>query len=466
MLTLQFWGAAGEVTGSCFLLQVGKHRLLVDCGLIQGRPADEARNRQPFPFPAEQLDAVILTHAHLDHSGRLPLLLKAGFRGPIYAHHGTRDLCRIMLRDAGYINEKEAEWENRKRRRKGLRSVTPLYTMAEAQNTLDFFHPQPYDQHREILPGVEVTLRDAGHILGSSIVELRLQHAGTRRKLVFSGDLGHRGAPIMRDPVFIQQADLVVMESTYGNRAHRGWQATWEELAGVLRAASRDGGNILIPAFAVGRTQDLLYAFARHYEAWDMGRWEVFLDSPLAIEATEIYSRHTDLYDEDARHFWRSGNNPFLLPNVHISRSAEESMAINRIRSGAIIIAGSGMCEGGRIKHHLKHNAWRDNCHIVIVGFQVAGTLGRALVDGAGHIRLWGEAIKREATVHTLGGFSAHADQHGLLNWYGHFHERPPLALVHGEQEATATLRRHLEEQGSTVHTPQYGTSLDLRQFR
>ncbi len=463
MPTIQFFGAAGAVTGSCFLLRFGGCQVLVDCGLIQGLPVDEARNFEPFPFEPAEIDAVILTHAHLDHSGRLPLLIKRGFTGPIYCHAATRDLCEVMLRDAAYINEKEVEWENRKRRRKGLKLREPLYTMADAEYTLRNLSPLPYHKRCRLLPGLELQLQDAGHILGSCIAEVWIQEGSIERKLVFSGDLGHMGAPVMRDPERVEEADLVIMESTYGDRRHRSWEATWEELSEILDSASRSGGNILIPAFAVGRTQDLLYSFGRYFQEWDMKHWTVFLDSPMAIEATEVYSRHPDLYDAEARHFYSGGRKPFTPPNLHISRTAEQSMAINDIRSGAIVIAGSGMCDGGRIKHHFKHNIWRSNCHVIFVGFQAEGTLGRRLVEGASHIRLWGETVKVGAQIHTLGGFSAHADQHGLLAWYGAFEGDPPLVLVHGEEKARWELAAQVEKRfASKVTLPRYGQILDL----
>jgi metallo-beta-lactamase family protein len=462
MLEIEFWGAAGEVTGSCYLLRVGSKQLLVDCGLIQGRPVDEARNREPFPFDISAIDAVVLTHAHLDHCGRLPLLVKAGYRGPIYTHHGSRDLCSIMLRDAAYINEKEAEWHNREQGLRGQRQAAPLYNRDDAEAALELFVPFPYDSKRDILPGVALRLRDAGHILGASIVELWLQHQGVKKRVVFSGDLGHKGAPVMRDPTLIEKADLVIMESTYGDRLHRGWQATWDEMASILQQAHRDGGNVLIPSFAVGRTQDILFTLTRNYEVWQMNQWTVFLDSPLAIEATEIYSHHTNCYEEEAQQFWHHSDNPFMLPNLHISRYAEESMAINDIRSGALVIAGSGMCTGGRIKHHLKHNVWRDNCHLIIVGFQVEGTVGRALVDGARTIRLWGEEVEVNATIHTVGGFSAHADALGLREWYHHIQGSPPLVLIHGEENARETLADSLRAEQVAVYTPGYGDTIDL----
>ncbi len=465
-MQLRFHGAVGgEVTGSCYHISVGGQQLLIDCGLIQGRPQDEARNRDPFPFDIKRIDAVILTHAHLDHSGRLPLLIKSGYRGPVYTHEATRDLCRIMLRDAAYINEKEAEWENRKRERKGLEERHPLYTMQDAEVTMGQFHPLPYNRSVELLPGVTLQLRDAGHILGAAIVELWLTEGGERRKIVFSGDLGHSGAPVMHDPTPIAEADLVVMESTYGDRLHRDWTETWRELRAIIDDAAEHGGNILIPSFAVGRSQDLLYAFARHYDEWAMQRWAIFLDSPMAIEATEVYRHHSGLLDEETRKLF-ANQRPFSLPNLHLTRRAEESMAINQLRSGAIVIAGSGMCDGGRIKHHFKHHIWRRNCHVVIVGFQVQGTLGRTLVDGARHIRLWGETIKVGAKIHTLGGFSAHADHEELLSWYGAIRGRPPVLLTHGEENARAQLEVSLRQRlQSRVLMPGSDDSFDLQQL-
>lgn len=463
MATLQFHGAAGEVTGSCYMLRTGNLQVLIDCGLIQGRPVDEARNFESFPFEPKDIDAVILTHAHLDHSGRIPLLIKRGFKGPVYTHGATRDLCQIMLRDAAYINEKEVEWENKKRLRKGLRLREPLYDYNDVDIALQYFHPLTYNEKRELLPGVSIRLQDAGHILGSSIVELWVQEGGMKRKLVFSGDLGHLDAPVMRDPVRLTNADLVIMESTYGDRVHRSWQETWEEMADILDTATRHGGNILIPAFAVGRTQDLLYSFGRHFSEWGMKHWTVFLDSPLAIEATEVYSRHPELYDAEARAFFSGGRKPFTPPNLHISRTAEQSMAINHIRSGAIIIAGSGMCDGGRIKHHFKHNIWRRDCHVIIVGFQAEGTLGRRLVDGAGHIRLWGETVKVSARIHTLGGLSAHADHDGLLAWYEAFEGRPTVALTHAEENGRSRFAVSLRQRlGIEAILPERGDIIDL----
>ncbi|MGB5457082.1 MAG: MBL fold metallo-hydrolase [Gammaproteobacteria bacterium] len=462
-MNVQFFGAAEEVTGSCHLVTVGENRILLDCGLIQGRRSDEERNKLAFPFDPGSIDAVVLSHAHIDHSGRLPMLLKGGFNGPVYTHRASRDLCRIMLKDSAFLNEKDVEWENRTRLRKGLKPVEALYTIEDASAALSLFKGLVYGKKIKILPNVTLRLNDAGHILGSSIVELWLDDGRQVRKLVFSGDLGRPGMPILQDPAKIKQADLVIMESTYGDRLHRSWEETLTEIESVVQNTTNSRGNILIPAFAVGRTQEILYMFAKYYTDWKLDRWQVFLDSPLAIEATRVFTRHSDLFDQDMMDLWRKNQAQAILPNLHISRTSNQSMALNRIQSGAIIIAGSGMCSGGRIKHHLKHNIWRRECEVVISGFQAQGTLGRALVDGAKYIRLWGETVRVAAGVHTVGGLSAHADQLGLRNWYANFEQRPPVMLVHGETVALESLAERLQQDlNAPVTIAKYGQRLDL----
>jgi len=444
---LTFHGAAGEVTGSCHLLEAAGSRVLLDCGLIQGNPKDEARNFEPFPFDPKSIDAVVLSHAHIDHSGRLPLLIKSGFRGKIFTHAASVDLCQVMLRDSGYLQEKDAEWENRKRERKGLKLVQPLYTMQDAEHAMDAFVALEYAKPLQLAPNIELCLHDAGHILGSSIVDISVTEKGRRKRLVFSGDLGQTGVPILRDPAIIRNADLLLLESTYGDRCHKDQAATYREIAEVLREADERNGKILIPAFAVGRTQELLYLFARHHQEWGMQNWQIFLDSPLAIRATEIYEKHHRIYDKEAAALYNNEGFREVLPQLRYVRTPEESIALNQIHSGAIIIAGSGMCTGGRIRHHLKHNAWRKNTHIMIVGFQARGTTGRALVDGARYIRLWGETIKVAAQVHTIGGMSAHADQRDLVQWLSHFTPLPATYLVHGEEKALAGLQAAIQAQ-------------------
>ena len=462
-IEVEFLGATGEVTGSCHLVTVGRFKILLDCGLIQGRAKDEARNRQAFPFDPAAIDVVVLSHAHIDHSGRLPLLIKAGFRGPVYTHRACRDLCRIMLKDSAFLYEKDVQWENRKRARKGLKSVEAMYTVEDAKLAMKQFKGLVYQQKKHILPNVTLRLNDAGHILGSSIVELWLEDQGQQRKLVFSGDLGRSGMPILEDPEVICDADLVIMESTYGDRLHRSWDETQKEIAEVLTIATNGRGNILIPAFSVGRTQEILYLFAKYYKQWQLDRWQIFLDSPLAIEATRIFMNNSDLFDDDMQALFQQNKQQSILPNLHISRTTNQSIALNRVHSGAIIIAGSGMCSGGRIKQHLKHNIWRSNCHVIISGFQARGTLGRKLVDGAKRIKLWGETVQVAASIHTIGGLSAHADQTGLKNWYSNFNNHPQLVLVHGEPQAQERLSKVLQaELNVKVIIAKRGQKVDL----
>jgi len=462
-IEIEFFGATGEVTGSCHLVTVGNHKILLDCGLIQGRAKDEARNRESFPFDPASIDVVVLSHAHIDHSGRLPLLVKSGFKGSIFTHRACRDLCRIMLKDSAFLNEKDVQWENRKRARKGLNLIEAMYTVKDAQIALKQFKRLVYQQKKRILPKVTLCLNDAGHILGSSIVELWLEDEGQQRKLVFSGDLGRSGMPILEDPAIISDADLVIMESTYGDRLHRSWDETQKEISEVLSIATKGNGNILIPAFSVGRTQEILYLFAKYYKQWGLDRWQIFLDSPLAIEATRIFMNNSDLFDDDMQALFKKNMQKSILPNLHISRTTNQSMALNRVHSGAIIIAGSGMCSGGRIKQHLKHNVWRSDCHVIISGFQARGTLGRKLVDGAKHITLWGESMQVAASIHTVGGLSAHADQAGLKNWYGNFKNRPRIVLVHGEPQAQECLSDVLQKElNANVTIAKYRQKINL----
>lgn len=444
-MNIKFFGATREVTGSCYLLQVNNKNILLECGMLQGSYKNAQHNHDDFPFDVADLDAVIVSHAHLDHSGRLPMLIKEGFHGNIYTHNASKDLCEIMLVDSAYIHEKEAHWENKKRERKGLPLIEPLYTIAEAETTLQYFQGLNYDEKLDICQGVSLTLRDAGHIIGSAIVELALTENQLTKKVVFSGDLGHSNAPILRNPYKIRHADLVIMESTYGDRLHRSWKETWQEMGQIIANAKSSKGNILIPAFTVGRTQEVLYEFAQHFEQWQLGDWQIFLDSPMGIKATNVYAKYREVYDEKAVNIDNHHNGIFDLPNLHISETTEYSMKINQIDSGAIIIAGSGMCTGGRIKHHFKHNIWRENAHVIIVGFQARSTLGRSLVDGCESINLWGEKIQVKANIHTIGGFSAHADQQGLLDWYQNFENTPPVVLVHGEEEAMEVLAQKLK---------------------
>ncbi|QDH69491.1 MBL fold metallo-hydrolase RNA specificity domain-containing protein [Marilutibacter alkalisoli] len=457
-MQVRFHGAAGEVTGSMHEVLAAGHRLLLDCGMIQGSPEAERRNTDPFPFDPAGLDALLLSHAHIDHIGRVPLLVKRGFRGPIFAQAATADLLPIMLLDAAGIAESEAARFNRKRRR-GEPEAVPVYTQQDVNATLALLRPLDYDATTEVLPGVTLTLREAGHILGSCVLELQAEG----RTLVFSGDLGPRGAPILRDPATIARADLVLMESTYGDRDHRERAATVNEIGDVLESAWRARGNVMIPAFAVGRTQELLYWFARHWDEWKLERWRIFLDSPMAARVSAVYQRHQSLFDAHARETWASRISPFQLPNLHYTATTEESMAINRIQSGAIVIAGSGMANAGRIVHHLKHNLGRREAHVMFVGYQAAGTLGRRLVERAPWVRIHGRDHRVGAQIHTVGGLSAHAGQQGLIDWYGHIEGHPPLALVHGEDRAREALAGEIGERfGVCAHLARPGDTLEV----
>ena len=459
-LSVQFLGAAGQVTGSLYLVRTASQKVLLECGMVQGGRAAEEENADPFPFDVSDIDAVVISHAHIDHSGRVPLLVKRGYSGPIYTQHASKALLEIMLPDSGYINEKDAEWENKRRDKNGEPPIEPLYTRQDAEDSLAQIDSIGYGEPTEIVPGLTLTLHDAGHILGSAIVELACADGGRTTRLVFSGDLGYRDAPVMDPPARLTNADAVMLESTYGDRLHREFDATIDELTELFTTARAGKGNVLIPAFTVGRTQDLLYLMLKHRDAWGIDDWQIFIDSPMGIEATNTYARYRHLYDVD---LFEPGSNRPALPNVQMTRTTEESMTINPIQSGAIIIAGSGMCTGGRIHHHLKNNIWRPECHLMIVGYQAIGTLGRRIVDGADTIRLWGKDYPVRARVWTVGGLSAHGDQDDLVNWYANFTGRPPVYLVHGEQDAQEPLAARLQsELSAPVKIATKGMQVDI----
>ncbi|WP_394233940.1 MBL fold metallo-hydrolase RNA specificity domain-containing protein [Pseudomonas anguilliseptica] len=467
MALLNFLGAIQQVTGSCYLIESRDGaRVLLDCGMRQGRRKEEDGNRAPFAFDPQSLDAVVISHAHIDHAGLLPKLTAAGYRGPIFATDATCELMELMLLDAAFIQKKDAEWENKWRARIGKAPISPLYTTADAEQALSQRRPLLYGESREVAKGVQVTFHDAGHILGSAIVELEVQDHHLTRRLVFSGDLGNTCSPLMQDPSTLSKADVVLLESTYGDRDHRCSEDTLEELVEILQQAHRDGGNVLIPAFAVGRTQDLIYYLGRFYQQGRLPQQAVFLDSPMAIRANAIYSRFQDQFAAEDRAALAAKKVKRIedwLPILRCTPSVEESMAINRIKSGAIIIAGSGMCTGGRIVHHFKHNLWRDDCHLIFPGFQAKGTLGRALVDGAANVKILHQRIAVKAKVHTLGGFSAHAGQSQLLDWVSHFEHQPELYLVHGELEKMQALQLALRERLNWIaNIPEPGEQIAL----
>jgi metallo-beta-lactamase family protein len=460
-MNLRFLGAARTVTGSCSYLSSSDSKILVDCGLIQGNNSHD-RNRDPFPFDPKEIGLLFLTHAHLDHSGLVPRLVKEGFRGKIVATSATIDLVELMLRDSAKIQETDAEWMTKKELRAGREPVEPLYTVDDVERVMPLVAKVPYGQIVTAGHGIQYRFLDAGHILGSGSLELWLPRDGREKKVVFSGDIGRKGNPIINDPSLSSEADFVVMESTYGNRQHKNLDESVNELADAVQSTFQRNGNVLIPAFAIGRTQDLLYVLNRLVREGRLPRVTVYIDSPLAEEATKAYLAHPDCFDEEAKRLMGRRKIGDAL-KVRFTSSVEESMAINKIRSRAVIIAGSGMCEGGRIRHHLKHNLWRHECSVIFVGFQAKGTLGRKIVDGGKSVMIFGEEIAVRAKVHTIGGFSAHADQKELLEWLSAFRNKPEVFVVHGEEE-TALLFADLVRQryGFTVHVPVRGESFEL----
>ncbi|MFA7387833.1 MAG: MBL fold metallo-hydrolase [Thiohalobacteraceae bacterium] len=462
-MDITFLGAAGGVTGSCHLVRVGGRALLLDCGMFQGRREEEAHNRDPFPFDAAGLEAVVLSHAHIDHSGRLPILVRRGFRGPVFATPATIDLARVLLRDAAHLQEADAERENRRRARAGKGRVKPLFTMEDVEDTLRRFRPLDFDVPTGIMPGVRATLVPAGHILGAASVVLDLEEDGRRCRLAYSGDIGQDDSCMLPAPRAPDHADVVLLESTYGDRNHRARDDTRREIAEVLDSAWEAGGNLLVPAFSIGRTQELLTLFAQHYDAWHLDRWLLFVDSPMAIQANTAHMRHSELFNDQARPLFDGRGLRELLPNLRETAATEESMRINQIRRGALIIAGSGMCNGGRILHHLRHNLWRRESRVMIVGYQGQGTLGRRLVDGAERVMIHGEEIRVAAGIHTIGGLSAHAGQDELAAWYGAIGGRPRVLLVHGEDRGREGLARKLgEAHGVEAGLPAAGDLIEL----
>lgn len=464
MATLTFYGAAQEVTGSCYLLEspaIG--RVLLECGLHQGGDAVDRLRQERFDFNPSEIDAVILSHAHLDHSGMLPRLVKEGFDGPIYCTHATRDLLKIMLNDAAGLYERDLERENEKLKRSGRKTLRAEYRKKDVNTVLKLCQPSAYKKPVR-LGHSTLVFHDAGHILGSAIVELTLQEQGKDKKLVFSGDLGNNDSVLMNDHTLMKQADIVLMEGTYGNRNHRDKQNTLQQLEEILHDAWQNNGTVLIPAFAVGRTQEVLFHLGCLYYQGKMDNWQVFLDSPMAIEVTKVYDRWIKLLDDEDIRCLNENDRYSLekfLPMLNLSVKTEDSIAINRIKKGAIIIAGSGMCTGGRIRPHFRHRIWQKNTTVIFTGFQARGTLGRLLVDGVKKIRLFNEDIVVKARIETLGGFSAHAGQDALVNWATHFENKPDIVLVHGEPEALDSLAERLwKEYQIRARKPLVGQSI------
>jgi len=465
MITITCMGAAGTVTGSNYLVEDARgSRILVDCGLFQGGKQTEWRNWAKWGFDPGEIDTLLLTHAHIDHSGRIPKLVKDGFHGRIISSPPTAQLCEVMLLDSGHVQEMDAEWQTRKNRRKSKKGIEPLYTVEDAQTSIQYLSPVEEDRIIEIKPGMKARFLNAGHILGSSIIELWIEDGGGETKIVFSGDIGKDSQLIVKDPAEITQADYLFIESTYGNRLHRSFEDSEAELLDAIRYAVSNNEKVIIPAFAVERTQEILYILGAFQRDGALPDIPIYLDSPLAIKATEIFRKNKKYFDDDTLAIVKRGIDPFDMPNLQFTPSTEESMAINRKAGSAIVIAGSGMCTAGRIKHHLKHNLWREGASIVIVGFQAMGTTGRRIVDGEKRVRVFGEDVAVAARVFTIGGFSAHADQKGLMEWAGHFAaSHPRVFVVHGEATASEALAEKLRKDLSLdVYVPTLGESLLL----
>jgi len=440
-MKISFHGADLGVTGSCHLLECAGKRILVDCGMYQGSREMVEENAEPFGFDAESIDILLLTHAHLDHCGRLPLLAKRGFSGEVITTAATVELARLVMLDAAGLQEEEARYQQRRERRghgKQGKPYEPLYTTLDALNSLEYFGRKArYDVPLELAKGIRATFLDAGHILGSASILLELQEDGRSHRLLFSGDLGYSGRAILRDPTPPPSADTVVMETTYGDRLHKRLQPSIDELYEVINTTLGRGGNVIIPSFALERAQEILYCLREGVENGRLKHFaNVFLDSPMAISATRIFARHPECFDAETRDLSHNGRDPFGLPGLHFTRETAESMAINRVQGGAIIIAGSGMCTGGRVRHHLKHNLWNRRNSVVFVGFAAQGTLARRIIDGAKQVSIFGEEIEVRAGVHTIGGFSAHADQAELLAWHAHTGNPKTTFLVHGEEQS------------------------------
>jgi metallo-beta-lactamase family protein len=467
-MRVQFWGAAGAVTGSMHLLEVNGRKILLDCGLYQGRRKEAFERNRSLPFAATEIDAVILSHAHIDHSGNLPSLVRAGFRGSVYSTSATRDLCAYMLIDSAHLQENDVKYVNKRRRKQGKKPFEPLYTKEDAIETLKSFHSIDYDRPFEPLPGVTVCFRDAGHILGSAIVMVEAKEKGKKSRLVFSGDIGRKGLPILRDPRTFEGADHVIMEGTYGDRVHESNADAKTLLRQTVTEVLDAGGVLLIPAFAVGRTQEIVYRLNQLWEARELPPIDVFVDSPLAVNATDVFRVHPECYDDEYLEMMVSDSDqdPLRFDGLKYVRSIEGSRALNTRDKPAVIISASGMCEGGRILHHLKHHATRPQSIVLFVSFQAEHTLGRKIMNGESPVRIYGEHYEIAAQVRKAEGYSAHADRDGLLRWASRVQEQGAVKhffLVHGEREGLSALAGGLEDAGAAdVQIPERGQAYDL----
>ncbi len=474
-MNITFLGATKTVTGSNFLVEAAGKKFLVDCGMYQGQAKDEMENEEPFLYDVQDIDFMLLTHAHIDHSGRIPKLYNEGYRGPVYATKATCELCGIMLPDSGHIQEQENEWKNKKRKRKGQKTLPPLYTAEDAIKCLEIFRPVKYDEIIDIDENIHVRFNDAGHMLGSSVIEIWVKEEGKITKTVFTGDLGNNNIPLLSEPTMIEDADYLVMESTYGDRLHVDTENKAELFLNIVAETIEKGGTVVIPSFAVGRTQEILYElnliklekmkdpkFRREYEI--LMKTPVYVDSPLAISATEVFKNNEEIFDEETQKIIESGDNPLEFPGLKFTKTADESKALNESTEASIIISASGMCEVGRIKHHLKHNIWNPNSCILFVGYQAPGTLGRKIVDGAKTVKIFGEEFSVNARVEYIEGYSGHADQQWLLNFIYSFIKKPKhIFLVHGEPNGQLVLKdKIIENTGIGVTIPDFGEKYTL----
>jgi len=463
-MKISFHGADRGVTGSCHLVECAGKRILIDCGLYQGGRELAEENAEGFGFDPASIDFLLLTHAHLDHCGRIPLLSKRGFKGEIITTSASRELARLVMLDSAHLQEEEARYQSRRKARHGHadHSTTPLYSVLDALNSTEHFgRSARYGQPLDIAPGIRATFIDAGHILGSACIHLELEEQGQRRSVLFSGDLGNDERPFLRSPATPPRADVVVMETTYGDRLHKALKPSVEELYEAIADTFKRGGNVIIPTFALERAQEVLFYLREGVEQGRLpGSIQIFLDSPMAISATEIFERHPECYQPEVAELFREGRDPFHLPSVYFTRETAESMALNRIGGGAVILAGSGMCTGGRVRHHLRHHLWRRDSSVVFVGFAARGTLARRIIDGAERVHIYGEEIRVAAKIHTINGFSAHADQAELLSWHGQTGSPGRTFLVHGDEDVMQHFATRLHD--TQVEMPTLGESFDL----